>query len=44
MLAIANSPDLVRPWAIIIVNDPCQPHHVIDDSPKITRAMCLTDE
>lgn len=44
MLARANSPDLIRPWAIIIVNAPSHPHFDIDEIPAITMAMWLIDE
>lgn len=44
MFASANNPELINPWAIIIVIAPSHPHLFIDAIPAITNAMCLTDE
>ena len=44
MKAIANSPELAKPCASIIISAPDHPHSDEEDSAMITRDMCLTDE
>ena len=44
MFASVNSPDLVRPWAIIITSAPSLPHFDDVKIPVMRIAICLTDE